>query len=174
MLKHLLWWSVMAEVKAYIAHWVNQPPQEIGNHEYDPDPAHCIWLGSTLPPISLLHFLCIVFPSRLCDVDTDQLIEAFQWFLYQHFPSLHQPGIIWPQVQHLPHFSMYTVSIHPKSLQHTHTTSRSKRLKQPTFHMSQLSTPLTVSNKTDSQKVKFCLWAKLWLRKQRGNCGKLW
>ena len=31
----------------------------------------------------------------------------------------------------------------------------------------------TVRDKTVPQKVKFHLWAKLWLREQRGNCGKI-
>lgn len=141
MLKRSLRRSVMAEVKARIARRVNQPPQEIGDREYDPDPAHRIRFGSTLPPISLLRFLCIVFPSRFRDVDTDRLMEAFQRFLFRHFPSLRQPGIIRPQVHHLPHLSTYTVSSHPESLQYAHSASRFKRLEQPTFHMSQLSTP---------------------------------
>jgi hypothetical protein len=114
MLKRSLRRSVMAEVKARIACRVNQAPQEIGDREYDPDPAHRIRFGSPLPPISLLCFLRIVFPSRFRDVDTDRLVEALQRFLYRHFPSLRQPGITHPQVQHLPHLSTYTVSFTPR------------------------------------------------------------
>jgi hypothetical protein len=37
-------------------------------------------------------------------------VESFQRFLYHHFPSLRQPGIMRPRVHHLPDLSRYTVS----------------------------------------------------------------
>jgi hypothetical protein len=109
MLRRVLHRDVIAQVKANIVRHDCDAIASGKSPERGGGDTH-VSLGSALHKIHLRDFLRFITPARFPNTDPSNLMESFQRFLYHHFPSLRQQGIMRPRVHHLPDLSRYTVS----------------------------------------------------------------